>query len=203
MNNNKDAEETSRSTAVDELSSVWRYKTSKKEKSTFDFAPWKTKLRGELDFMLNRLQCSDLHKHTPAKCSCMAAIGQVITEPEKDLVIDYLIKFAVLERDSKQQIVAEWQKYAGAALGRPIGEKYLLPGSTVHRVCQHAISELIGFGRKRWMSIARAVSADVDLPTHGLKGKPSNQRDEGLDDVMHTFRSLQRWNRWVHQEQRG
>ena len=151
---------------------------TKKERLEFDFGPWKQAFQDFLMELMNGGPCFDLHNLSrQTKCRCMEKLMIAITPMDMEQVVNYLVLYCKLEYRERRLLILEWKRYAavakfsmeGAAHRQQQHCTFLLPGSSVHRICKNAIAFIVGKGRRAWDSIGKKESVD-----HGLCGLASN-----------------------------
>jgi hypothetical protein len=159
-------------------------------KSAFDAEEAAAKLKLFPTHLISQPFCRELNSQSLTKCTCLSGLQDNGNE-DVDIspTVDYLISFASRSIEDQQRIVMEWIKYAKLfSTGAPAEEKlhcFLLPGSTEsYKVCKNALARMIGFGRKKWETINSLV-ANNTMPTHGLRGIPSNNTNPGVYKKLH------------------
>jgi hypothetical protein len=115
-------------------------------------------------------------------------------DSEQQSVVDYLYDFAKMHDLERKVAVLEWIRYATAYQSKFTGtidarEKiccYLLPGTSQHWICRHALSTLIGFGKNVWTKLSK-LSRNNLLPSHGLQGRVGNKANPHYDSLLSEF----------------
>jgi hypothetical protein len=176
-------------TTVPVIHSKWQKKSLK---SAFDAEEAAAELRLFLTQLINKPFCLELNSQSMTRCTCLSGLRHNgNADVDMSPTVDYLISFACRSRDDQQRIVMEWIKYSKLiGNGRPLEEKFhcfLLPGSTEsYMLCKNALAQMIGLGRRKWETINNMVSNNT-MPTHGLKGRPSNNTNPELYQDLGLF----------------
>ena len=139
---------------VIEIKHRWR-KTKKGEQNDFKKDPrWRSKIRSFLEELIQRPLCiNPFNPQRPTNCTCLSGAG-ALTEEVKDVVVQELFDFALLDYQSTQLLVLSWTRYSKVLIrfirGTDRLQLYILPGTRDLLVCRSVVSTLIGFGKKAW-----------------------------------------------------
>jgi hypothetical protein len=107
-------------------------------------------------------------RRTP--CCCLQQLDLV--DREVDQLFEYLLQYFKLPFTDQRRLILEWKRYAMSFRIDEVNTKYtkhqtyLLPGSSVHRICKSALAKLlvvVGKSRHAWNSIT-----EYACPVHGL-----------------------------------
>jgi hypothetical protein len=146
------------------------------------------------DGLLDAPNCYDYNRCRNVRCHCLHELSPRLTDEEKSNIARKLYCFACKSHPQQTETVGDWIAYSGAlsieksanvqdgALERKM--VFLLPG-TSYQICKHALTRLIGFGRRRWEK-----ASTVQAPTttiHGASGKRSNNHSDVADGLLNEF----------------
>jgi hypothetical protein len=171
------------------VSSLWKaWKGSnKKQRSTFDFQPFRENFQAYLFELKEEDYCFDVsHTGRQSSCTCMRVMPLVGTELAR--VLSALVRFSTKTKLERNHQMAEWIRYANCYQSQGRGVKaYLLPGGS-HLICQNALSRVCGMKSYAWRGLCKKVRDGVALD-HGLTGKNSNRADPESQEWMDSFLS--------------
>jgi hypothetical protein len=171
---------------VSVLWAEWK-RSSKKEKSSFDFEPHHESFSSYLLELAAEPHCLDVFvTGRDRRCTCMhdANLGN---GEELNRVVSALLKFSTKTKLDRNFIMAEWIRYADAHQEKGASLKaYLLPGGK-HLICQHALARVCAMKSYAWRGLCKKVRNGTSLE-HGLTGKASNNRNlvarEWIDEFL-------------------
>ena len=142
-------------------------KLSKVEKQNFNRLDAKICIWRFLRNLFEERRCLDIqHKDRKLSCTCIRTAGYSIAQEEKWVILEYLLNFSLKPRQDRLFVCLEWVKYAmwlneniqGAVFSTAKGKVYLIPGSTRHQICKHALARLLGMGRRAWKTVSDGKS---------------------------------------------
>ena len=174
---------------VNACAKAW-IKTTAKDKRNSDFSHtgWRDSLREFVAAVSMEGKCIDM-RGRKTTCTCMAGLA---FDDINDCAF-YLEDFACKKKDSRQQILLEWMRYAKvmkaqqskySATGNPM--VYLLPSSSEVLICANACARLIGFGESAWKTVKQSFDVGT-VPCHQLVGKAGNKKVKAFDSLLHDF----------------
>jgi hypothetical protein len=150
----------------------WR-SCNKTQKRNFDwhfheesFSTYLTELQAEP-------HCQDVFRTgRDRNCTCMNTMD--LEGEELKSVVAAFLKFSTKTKLERNEIIADWIRYADAHRSIGSGKKaFLLPGGK-QLICQHAIARACGMKSYAWRGLCKKVRAGEALD-HGLTGKLSNR----------------------------
>lgn len=77
-------------------------------------------------------------------------------------------------------------KFDGKTHGPTKLRRCVLPGNHGHMVCHHTVAKLLGFGRKKWKTVEKALKEGVSS-THGLDGRQGNKYNALKNSLLKDF----------------
>jgi hypothetical protein len=143
-------------------------------------------------------------------CSCMTVFQRIDERQEApwtDAVAKYMVYFIRKPKQEQQKTVILWIKHSKIARKNPdrtwciYNIPCLLQSSSndnepvewflqdAPRICHSALLTILGKGRVFWTTCCKAAATN-QLPTHGLRGRPSNRArlfDEAVADDLRIF----------------
>jgi hypothetical protein len=125
-------------------------------------------------------------------CTCLKGLSF----DDRNDACFYLEEFSCKGKADRQVILMEWMRYA-KVLQNQLGytgttgagsnpRVFLLPASSETLICGNACARLIGFGQSAWLTVKKAFDSG-ESPYHKLNGKPSNNKSQAFDDLLHEF----------------
>jgi hypothetical protein len=171
---------------VSELWAEWK-SSNKKQKSNFDFEAHKERFTSYLQELAAEPHCLDVFTNgREMACTCMKDLN--MEDDQVARVVAALMKFATKTKLERDNMVAEWIRYAEAHQKNGGGLMvYLLPGGN-QLICQHALARVCGMKARAWKSLRKKVREGKSLE-HGLAGRAGNRQNDAGRDLIDAFLS--------------
>ena len=172
---------------------LWKENKDKKDFNPDDFDEKHAQIL--VQFLLDHMEhvpfCIDLSKKKPSSCSCLPDMVVDLSDSEVRDCANALLTFGKQTKEQQQIRVMDWIAH-DLALEKGLEgmhrimkmKRCVLPGTCNELICRHRLAALVGYGKRKWEACAKMLKENT-TPTHGLKGKASNN-----GKVHYVYKSL-------------